>query len=152
MTDPSLAVSIPAFIDQTLEVYNIQLQLNSEVAEVDRGILEILAPGGPLSNHAHTNMTNDNFRIKYQTIYVYHSRDSSCTERSKSYVDDIIDELQNVTPISEAINYSSADPSSFQVTTTQRGGKCLMEGNFVYTRHRTINNKVHWQCIQRVFC
>ena len=27
-----------------------------------------------------------------------------------------------------------------------------MEGNFVYTRHRTINNKVHWQCIQRVIC
>ena len=27
-----------------------------------------------------------------------------------------------------------------------------MEGNFVYTRHRTIHNKVHWQCIQRVIC
>ena len=54
--------------------------------------------------------------------------------------------------VSEEMYYSPVDPSSFQVTTTQRVGVCLMEGNFVYTRHRTIHNKVHWQCIQRVIC
>ena len=76
---------------------------------------------------------------------MYYSQDSSCTERSKSDADDIIDEPQNLifnekndTPISESINYSPSDPSSFQVTTTQRGGVCLMEGNFVYTRQRVI--------------
>ena len=115
--------------------------------------MELLAPGTPLSKHTNTNLTNDiNFPDQ-----VSNSQNSSCTEGSHPDTDVIIDEQQNRlydgkndTQVSEAITSLSEDPSSFQVTTTQRGGVCLMEGNFVYTRHRTINNKVHWQCIQRV--
>ena len=40
----------------------------------------------------------------------------------------------------------------FQITTTERGGLLLMENNYIYTKHRTINEKVHWQCIERVIC
>ena len=36
----------------------------------------------------------------------------------------------------------------FQITTTERGGLLLMEDNYVYTKHRTINDKVHWQFIE----
>ena len=102
-------------------------------------------------------MTNDNFPDQVSED-MYYSQDSSCTERSKSDADDIIDEPQNLifngkndTPISEAIDYSPADPSSFQVTTTQRGGVCLMEGNFVYTIHRTMHNKVHCSAYRGLF-
>ena len=77
-TDQNLAVSIPAFIHQILEIYNIQLQLNREAAEVDRSILELLAPGAPLSKHTNTNLTNDN-NFPDQ---VSNSQNSSCTEGS----------------------------------------------------------------------
>ena len=33
----------------------------------------------------------------------------------------------------------------FQIKTTERGALLLMENNYVYTKHRTINDKVHWQ-------
>ena len=95
LTDPSLAVSILAFIDQTLEVYNIQLQLNREAAEVDKSIWELLGQGAPLSKHTHTNMTNDNLPDQISKD-MYYSQDYSCTERSKSVADDIIDEPQNL--------------------------------------------------------
>ena len=42
--------------------------------------------------------------------------------------------------------------SAFLITKTERGGECIMENNFVYTKHCTVNNKVHWQCIERGIC
>ena len=130
--------------------------MNREAAEIDGSILELLAPGASLSKNTHTNMTNYNFSDQVSN-FMYYSQDSSCTERSNPDTNDIIDEQQNFisegnndAQLSEAINSLSVDLSSFQVTTTQRGGVCLMEGNLVYTRHRAINNKVLWQCIQRV--
>ena len=41
-TDQYLAVLIPKFIDETLEVYNYHQSLNREAAEVNRGLVEIL--------------------------------------------------------------------------------------------------------------
>ena len=69
--------------------------MNREAAEVDRSIWELLGPGAPLSRHTHTNMTNDNFPDQVSED-MYYSQDFSCTERSKSDSDDIIDEPQNL--------------------------------------------------------
>ena len=70
--------------------------MNRKAAEVDRSIWELLGPGAPLSKHTHTNMANDNFPDQVSED-MYYSQDSSCTERSKSDEDDIIDEPQNLT-------------------------------------------------------
>ena len=81
--------------------------MNREAAEVHKSIWELLGPGAPLSAHTHTNMTDDNFPDQVSED-MYYSQDSSCTERSKSDADDIIDETQNLifngkndTPISD---------------------------------------------------
>ena len=41
-TDESIAVSISTFIDKTVEVYNTQLLLEQQAAEVDRSLWELL--------------------------------------------------------------------------------------------------------------
>ena len=42
--------------------------------------------------------------------------------------------------------------SEIELTTTERGGKCLVESNFTYAVHRVKGNVVHWQCVHRGNC
>ena len=65
--------------------------MNREAAEVDRSILELLAPGTPLSKHTNTNLTNDN-NFPDQ---VSNSQNYYCKEGSLPDTDVIIDEQQN---------------------------------------------------------
>ena len=44
--------------------------------------------------------------------------------------------------------------SEIELTTTERGGKCLVESNFTYAVHRVRvkGDVVHWQCVHRGNC
>ena len=50
-----------------------------------------------------------------------------------------IDELQSQTmdmDLDDNTHNTTAEITILQITTTKRGGSCLMENNFVYTKHR----------------
>ena len=155
-SDQYLTVSIPRFIEDTLEVYNFQKSLDRKAAEVSRGLVEILQSFPP----SHSGTFDESSPHCPADILPLDAPVNSCSDHSKdsNLSEQSNDQLpafrkngsQQPNPIIP--NISTPDVPSFQLTTTERGGQCLMESSFVYTKHRVINDKVHWQCIQRGVC
>ena len=161
-TDESIAVSISTFIDKMVEIYNTQLLLDRQASEVDRSLWELLKTNSTLLlnegsqiSECSENLQNEleivnNSPYSSQISLIYDEQSdlptSSCIEELQSQPVDVDDNTDITTA------NTTAHPNFLQIATTERGGSCLLENNFVYTKHRKINNKFHWQCFQRMVC
>ena len=162
-TDESIAVSISTFIDKTVEVYNTQLLLKQQAAKVDRSLWELLKTNAtPSLLNEGSQISECSENLQNELEIVNNSPDSSQIslindEQSDLPSSSCLEELQSQSVVVDdntdiTTAYTTADPNFLQITTAERGGSCLLENNFVYTKHRKINNKIHWQCIQRTVC
>ena len=135
-SDDSITDRLHEYIINTTEVYNEQLNLNDEAANGHCGLIQALED---LENIQHP------IEPSLQEL-------TECWQNQSILQCDNISYSEHQTPISVPTTSPHQIEPELQFTTTQRGGKCLIENLFTYTRHRVKGDIDQWQCIRRGIC